>query len=125
LDAYATALLDRFANPALNHRLIQIAMDGSQKIPQRWLETLSDNQRDGKACPAILQALAAWRRHLRGDNGPMWGAVEDPMRDHLTPLAKEDGVSFAKALFGEGGLFADSWTATDAAMDQLVEALDL
>ncbi|MGQ3122008.1 MAG: mannitol dehydrogenase family protein, partial [Aliihoeflea sp.] len=33
LAAYADALLDRFANPALNHRLIQIAMDGSQKIP--------------------------------------------------------------------------------------------
>src|SRR3546814_7536564 len=36
LAAYANALLDRFANPALDHRLIQIAMDGSQKIPQRW-----------------------------------------------------------------------------------------
>jgi fructuronate reductase len=33
LAAYAAALLERFANPALNHRLIQIAMDGSQKIP--------------------------------------------------------------------------------------------
>jgi fructuronate reductase len=123
LGAYATALLARFANPALNHRLIQIAMDGSQKIPQRWLETLADNQRDGKACPAILQALAAWRRHLRGDNGPMWGTVEDPMREQLAPLAKRDGASFAKALFGKDGLFAASWTATDAAMDQLVEAL--
>src|SRR3546814_17662257 len=36
LAAYANALLDRFANPALDHRLIQIAMDGSQTIPQRW-----------------------------------------------------------------------------------------
>src|SRR5690606_8301856 len=37
LGAYADALVARFADPALNHRLIQIAMDGSQKIPQRWL----------------------------------------------------------------------------------------
>ncbi|WP_375195058.1 mannitol dehydrogenase family protein [Sphingobium sp.] len=123
LDAYASALLDRFANPALNHRLIQIAMDGSQKIPQRWLETLSDNQRDGKACPAILRALAAWRRHLRGDNAAVWGAVEDPMREQLVPLAKSDAANFARALFGDGGLFAASWTANDDTMRALVEAL--
>ena len=48
LSAYADALPVRFANPALNHRLIQIAMDGSQKIPQRWLETLAANQRMGR-----------------------------------------------------------------------------
>jgi fructuronate reductase len=35
LNAYVNALIARFANPAPNHRLIQIAMDGSQKIPQR------------------------------------------------------------------------------------------
>ncbi|MBZ9649687.1 mannitol dehydrogenase family protein [Sphingobium sp. 3R8] len=123
LDAYATALLARFANPALNHRLIQIAMDGSQKIPQRWLETLANNQRDGKTCPAILEALAAWRRHLRGDNAVMWGVVEDPMREQLAPLAKGEAASFAHALFGKSGLFAASWTANDAAMRALIEAL--
>src|SRR5690606_7609160 len=35
--AYCEALLARFANPALGHRLQQIAIDGSQKIPMRWL----------------------------------------------------------------------------------------
>lgn len=30
LTAYADSLLDRFANPALQHRTWQIAMDGSQ-----------------------------------------------------------------------------------------------
>src|SRR3546814_4271728 len=50
LAAYANALLDRFANPALDHRLIQIAMDGSQKIPQRWLETLAWHQARGRRC---------------------------------------------------------------------------
>ena len=38
---YADALIERFTNAALPHRLRQIAMDGSQKIPQRssirWL----------------------------------------------------------------------------------------
>jgi fructuronate reductase len=33
----------RFANPALPHRTRQVAMDGSQKLPQRILATVRDN----------------------------------------------------------------------------------
>src|SRR3546814_20027598 len=65
LAAYANALLDRFANPALDHRLIQIAMDGSQKIPQRWLETLAWHQARGRRCASLEQAVAAWIAFLR------------------------------------------------------------
>src|SRR5690606_10838190 len=60
LEAYADSLLARFANPALGHRLSQIAMDGSEKIPQRWLETLVAQRERGVECTAILSALAAW-----------------------------------------------------------------
>jgi mannitol-1-phosphate/altronate dehydrogenase len=38
LTAYADSLIERFANPALQHRTWQIAMDGSQKLPQRMLD---------------------------------------------------------------------------------------
>jgi mannitol-1-phosphate/altronate dehydrogenase len=37
-DAYADSLIARFSNPALKHRTWQIAMDGSQKLPQRMLD---------------------------------------------------------------------------------------
>src|SRR3984885_9420476 len=47
LDAYANLLLARFLNRARPHRLQQIAMDGSQKIPQRWLDTLRSAQLQG------------------------------------------------------------------------------
>src|SRR3546814_17041221 len=33
LSAYAGSVLDRFRNPAIRHRLSQIAWDGSQKLP--------------------------------------------------------------------------------------------
>lgn len=111
LAAYAEALIERFANPALNHRLIQIAMDGSQKIPQRWLETLAANQRDGRACPSILAGIGGWIRHLRGANG----SVDDPRAAELGELAgREDCVM---ALFGKGGALASEWLphASDAA----------
>ncbi|MDI5941857.1 mannitol dehydrogenase family protein, partial [Micromonospora sp. DH15] len=38
--AYGDEVLARFANPAIRHRTLQIAMDGSQKLPQRVLHTL-------------------------------------------------------------------------------------
>jgi fructuronate reductase len=110
LDAYRVALLERFANPALQHGLLQIAMDGSQKIPQRWLPTLAANAAAGRSCPAILTALGAWLAHLRGDNGP----VDDPLAATLTGLWKNhDASGVAAALFGPRGLFADHWVATD------------
>ncbi|MDR8241074.1 fructuronate reductase, partial [Acinetobacter baumannii] len=40
LLAYADSLIARFSNPALKHRTWQIAMDGSQKLPQRMLDSV-------------------------------------------------------------------------------------
>lgn len=110
LDAYIEALLARFANPALEHRLIQIAIDGSQKIPQRWLVTLAENQRRGVSCPAILAALAAWLRHVRGDNVAKWGAVNDPLAAKLA-AAWSDAASLGivEAVFGADGLLQSTW----------------
>ena len=124
LAAYADALLARFANPALNHRLIQIAMDGSQKIPQRWLETLAENQRMGRPCPSLITALAAWMRHVRGDNAGTWGPIDDPMAERLAALWNQAGAGgIADALFGENGVFAATWTASLPELRDLQEVL--
>ena len=85
-------------------------MDGSQKIGQRWLESLTINRARGQDCPATLTALAAWIVHVRGANGP----VDDPMAERLHAIwaaAGRDGI--AAALFGAGGLFATHWTASE------------
>ena len=111
LNAYADALVARFRNPALNHRLSQIAMDGSQKIPQRWLQTLSDQQKRGKQCPALIEALSAWMMHVRGDSH----FVDDPMRDVLQAYWREAGnAGISQALFGDAGLFSQYWQAASA-----------
>ena len=83
-------------------------MDGSQKIPQRWLATLRASAAAGRRCPATVTALAAWLRHVRGDGAP----VNDPMAERLAALWREVGESgIVAALFGERGLFADHWQA--------------
>ncbi|RYD41818.1 MAG: mannitol dehydrogenase family protein, partial [Sphingomonadales bacterium] len=102
LSAYADALLDRFANPALHHRLIQIAMDGSQKIPQRWLETLAWHQERGQRCLSLDAAIAAWIAFLRSDH-----PIDDPLADKLREAAASpDAIA---RLFGDGGLIASDW----------------
>ncbi len=113
LNAYAQALRNRFDNPTLNHKLIQIAMDGSQKIPQRWLETLAYHQREGRQCPAILTALAAWIKHMRGDADP----VNDPMAAQIAALWQSIGAAgIVDALFGSRGTFCAHYIADAEAM---------
>lgn len=102
LGAYADALLDRFANPALDHRLIQIAMDGSQKIPQRWLETRAWHQARGAHCPSLEAAVAAWIAFLRSG-----AAIDDPLAEQLREAAA--GSDAVDRLFGENGLIASAW----------------
>jgi fructuronate reductase len=121
LNAYADALITRFANPALNHRLIQIAMDGSQKIPQRWLETLAFQQERGQQCLAILAAIAAWLGHIRGDNG----AVDDPMAEPLKAAWDAAGKgSIVTALFAQGGPMASDWMPSSTDQEMISAALN-
>ncbi|MFN9634459.1 MAG: mannitol dehydrogenase family protein [Erythrobacteraceae bacterium] len=86
LAAYADALLDRFTDPALRHRLDQIAMDGTQKIPQRWLDTALDRQRQGLDSPAIAAGLDAWLWHLEDGR-----YVDDPVGRELVAGAAHSG----------------------------------
>jgi fructuronate reductase len=112
LTAYAGALIERFKNPALHHKLSQIAMDGSQKIPQRWLDTLAYHQDNGSDCPAILATIGAWVCHIRGDNG----IVDDPLAEQFKYLWNNNEVdSIIPKLFGSDGLLRSNWipSATD------------
>lgn len=120
LNAYADRLLARFDNPALAHRLTQIATDGSQKIAQRWLATLEANRRQGRDCPAIMAALAAWLRHIRGDNASRTGAVADPRAGEFEALwAKHAADDVVHALFGSSGLMGEHWFPTPVQLDGL------
>jgi fructuronate reductase len=64
VSGYCDQLLRRFENPALAHRTEQIAMDGTQKVPVRWLPPLRESLRKGVERPRLERALAAWLHYL-------------------------------------------------------------
>jgi fructuronate reductase len=68
LSAYRDQLLERFRNPALKHRTWQIAMDGSQKLPQRLLGTIRDRLKAGQGIERLALGVAAWMRYVTGVN---------------------------------------------------------
>jgi len=80
VPAYRAALMGRFANSALNHRTRQIAMDGSQKLPQRLLAPILARLDRGLKVDTLALAVAAWMRWQEGrdDNGEAY-VVDDPL----------------------------------------------
>jgi fructuronate reductase len=80
LRAYRAALLARFANAGLQHRTVQIAMDGSQKLPQRLLAPIAVRLDRGEGIETLALAVAAWMRWQSGrtDAGEAF-TVDDPL----------------------------------------------
>lgn len=84
LDDYREQLLARFANDSLAHRLQQIATDGSQKIPQRWLAGALQQLEEGGRIDCIALGVAGWIRYVAGTHPDgQEHDVNDPMADQL------------------------------------------
>lgn len=89
LTAYADSLNDRFANPALQHRTWQIAMDGSQKLPQRMLDGIRVHLERKSAWPLLALGVAGWIRYVSGtDERGDAIDVRDPLSDKIQSIVK-------------------------------------
>jgi fructuronate reductase len=109
LDAYQAALIARFANPALAHRTAQIAMDGSQKLPQRLLGTIRDRLHAGAPIDRLSLAVAAWIRYASGrDEGGRVIDVADPLASRFAAIsaaAGSDPVALAQGFLAISEVF--------------------
>jgi len=99
LGAYRDELLERFRNPALKHRTWQIAMDGTQKLPQRLLGTIRDRLAEGQGIERLALGVAAWMRYVTGvaEDGSEID-VRDPHALKMHAIAADAGDD-AEALF--------------------------
>jgi fructuronate reductase len=121
--AYGARLLARFENPALRHRLLQIAMDGSRKLPLRLIATLLDARRAGLPHDAPLLALAAWMRFCDGrDEAGGALPLDDPLAARLRTAAGGEAAPVARAMLAIGEVFGDAAADTRLA-DDLAAAL--
>ncbi|SDP03968.1 mannitol dehydrogenase family protein [Afipia sp. GAS231] len=92
LAAYSASLLHRFSNPALHHRTWQIAMDGSQKLPQRLLAAMQDRLRLDLPIDTHALAVAGWMRYATAkDEAGRAIDVRDPIAAKLKAIADSAG----------------------------------
>jgi len=107
--AYREALITRFANPALPHRTQQIAMDGSQKLPQRLLAALRENLVAGRPVDLLTLAVAGWMRYVSGtDEAGRAIKVSDPLAADFARIAAEsrgDAAALAEGLLALRAVF--------------------
>lgn len=84
---YADALVARFANPSIAHETWQIAMDGTEKLPQRFLQPAVAALESGQDARPFAFAVAAWMRYCLGhmDDGQAY-MLRDPQEQRINAL---------------------------------------
>lgn len=131
LGAYRKSLLERFSNPALHHRTWQIAMDGSQKLPQRLLGTMRDRLAQNLPIDTHALAVAGWMRYVTAfDEHGRAIDVRDPLAAELAAIAQAAGpiadrlapaLLDVNSVFGTLGADPRVHTAVTAALARLYE----
>jgi len=128
LTGYKAALLRRFANPALKHRTWQIAMDGTQKLPQRLLGTIADRLAAGAPADRLALGVAGWMRYVTGvDERGLPIDVRDPLAGRLRALADEAGpvaTRLVPALLGVADVFGGDLPRHPAFVEAVTAALE-
>ncbi|EJM99981.1 mannitol dehydrogenase family protein [Phyllobacterium sp. YR531] len=117
LASYKAELRERFRNPALRHRTWQIAMDGSQKLPQRLLNTIRSRIENHLPFDRLALGVAAWMRYVTGvdEKGGVID-VRDPLAVELKNRAgnKSDAGELFDALIGLEQIFGNDLSANEA-----------
>ena len=88
VTTYANDIIARFKNPVVQHKLAQIAWDGSQKIGFRLLPSIRQNLKDNTNISYLSLGIAAWCRFIirmtrQGKE------ITDPMAKILMEIAKK------------------------------------
>ncbi len=123
LAAYAREIVQRFRNPAIGHKLSQIAWDGSQKLPYRLLDTIKDALRAGRPVDCLTVPIAAWMLFVERQSRAGVEIV-DPLSAQLAEIGKGgslvDGLLGMRQIFpaelAEDGMFRSALERTVVAM---------
>jgi fructuronate reductase len=125
---YADQLMARFANKAIAHRTYQIAMDGTQKLPQRLIEPAIEALAMGGDAETYAIAVAAWMRYALGadGNGQPYD-LRDPRAGEIAArlaAVPRNGIAISAALFGLPGLFPATLRENSAWTERVADRLE-
>ncbi|MEP1143251.1 MAG: mannitol dehydrogenase family protein [Henriciella sp.] len=125
--SYRQQLVQRFLNSALEHRTRQIATDGSQKVPQRFLASIQRRREMGLKSPALILAVAAWIRWQFGEDehGAAY-QVDDPLAVETRQIVEansDDAMNLARAMAAFEPVFADQFADDQDFIEMLGVAL--
>lgn len=124
LNAYADNLIARFSNPALKHRTWQIAMDGSQKLPQRMLDSIRAHLQRESHWPLLALGVAGWMRYVSGtDDAGEAIDVRDPLADKIRAIVDtSDEAERVRALLALSEIFGTDLPANPRFVDAIETA---
>lgn len=116
IPAYRDELMARFSNAALMHRTRQIAMDGSQKLPQRLLAGAAERLAAGQGIDAMALGVAAWMKWQSGvtESGETL-AVDDPLAARTAELLAGADIdqAYVTALLSLSAVFPPTLAADE------------
>lgn len=125
LARYADLLIARYTNPALRHRTWQIAMDGSQKLPQRMLDSVRWHLADNSSFALLAMGVAGWMRYVGGVD-EQGNAIEvcDPLLPVIQAAVQqsEEGESRVKALLAIEAIFGHDLPQEGKFVDLVTQA---
>lgn len=122
LNDYAQQLIARFSNTNIKHQTAQIAMDGSQKLPPRVIDsvlTLIKRAPYNEANPpkVLLFLLAGWMHFIQGKHKDNFELI-DPEAANLHALLSST-TSPCTALLQFKGIFNEAFLTYPALAEQV------
>ncbi|MFK7871236.1 MAG: mannitol dehydrogenase family protein [Roseobacter sp.] len=125
-QAYADRLMQRFANPNIAHKTYQIAMDGTQKLPQRIFAPALCARREGMSLEPYGFATAAWLFYAQSAASSQSSVVlQDPRADEITKVVAptDDAKACVARLFSMAAFVPEELAVSDAFRDAVTRNL--
>ncbi|MEL0622466.1 mannitol dehydrogenase family protein [Marinomonas arenicola] len=126
LLSYSQQLLTRFENDSLQHQLSQIAMDGSQKLPQRWLSGLIEQQQKQASSAATELGIAGWLFYIQ-QAALQKTPINDPLEAELFALVLaqySNSFELISECLSQQDVFPPSMTTNSALITRLAALFD-
>ncbi|RVS75099.1 D-mannonate oxidoreductase, partial [Citrobacter freundii] len=125
LQRYADLLIERYSNPALRHRTWQIAMDGSQKLPQRMLDSVRWHIVNGSHFDLLALGVAGWMRYVGGvDEQGQAIEISDPLLPVIQNAVRSsnEGEERVQALLAIDAIFGRELPQVELFKNQVTQA---